>query len=79
MKKRMALALAGDVPAFVYTLSTINPMDETNTGVMRSALFTAPVLLISVLSGGIWGLRPPAPRIIPDLSPSDDPNGELPQ
>jgi predicted membrane-bound mannosyltransferase/DNA-binding beta-propeller fold protein YncE len=49
-------------PPFVIAMTTYNPMDTTDQGIIRSLVFTIVAMLISVSVGVSWGLKPPKPR-----------------
>lgn len=66
-------------PGVVATLAAMNPMDETPAGIRLAALFTTPMFLIAAITGVIWGIEPPAPRLVPDLSAQGDDETDSPR
>jgi hypothetical protein len=51
-------------PAFITTLTTLNPMDTAGPGVTITAVFTAVMFVIAISVGVAWGLNPPQPRSV---------------
>src|SRR5574341_522945 len=55
------------VPRIITELTLANPMDESPAGITRSLAFIAPMAAISVIVGAVWGMKRPAPRLIPSF------------
>ncbi len=51
---------------FLIAAAGFDPVDESAEGVMRSMWFTLPMLFASIIIGGLWGIRPPKSRLVPD-------------
>ncbi len=49
-------------PDFLTPLTQLNPVDESDLGVQRSVNFTIPMLVISIVAGLLWGMKPPKTR-----------------
>ncbi len=47
---------------FLITFAGFNPMDETTAGIARSLAFTLPVMLVSVVLGLAYFMKPPKPH-----------------
>lgn len=62
---------------FLIHWAGFNPMDESIEGIRRSAVFAVPVIIISVLIGVIWGIKPPKPRLVPATMVSSFPQKDL--
>ncbi len=60
---------------FLIHCAGFDPVDETPEGIVRSLLFTIPMVIVSVLIGVVWFMRPPKSYPVP-ISSLPDPEGE---
>lgn len=63
---------------FLIHFAGFNPTDSSQAGVVRSAAFTAPALIISVLLGLVHFMKPPEPRRVRiTATPTDEERARL--